>query len=101
MKLIKMTVMPKVYNFNDYNEYTFQLRDGNFNRIVKTTGRTELVLVDLETGEELSTGKLDDYATTLIPTGCNMEFWFDLLGKISRIDVHCPANPAGSDTPIK
>ena len=97
MKLIKMTVTPKVYNFNDYNEYTFQLRDGNFNRIVKTTGRTELVLVDPETGEELSTGKLDDYASTLIPNGCTMEFWFDLLGKISRIDVHCPANVAGSD----
>ena len=99
MKLIKMTATPKEYLGNFYNEYTFQLRDGNYNRLVKTTGRTELVLVDPETGEELSTGKLDDHPT--LPTGCNIEFWFDLLGKISRIDVHCPANPAGSDTPIK
>lgn len=99
MKLIKMTATPKEYLGNFYNEYTFQLRDGNYNRLVKTTGRTELVLVDPETGEELSTGKLDDHPT--LPTGCNIEFWFDLLGKISRIDVHCSANPAGSDTPIK
>ena len=99
MKLIKMTATPKEYNGNFYTEYTFQLRDGNFNRLVKTTGRTEFVLVDPVTGEEISTGKLDDYPT--IPTGCNIEFWFDLLGKISRIDVHCPANPAGSDTPTK
>lgn len=91
MKLIKMTTTTKEYNGNVYNEYTFQLRDGNFNRIVKTTGRTELVLVDPETGEELSTGKLDEYDNSLIPTGCNIEFWFDLIGKISRIDVHCPA----------
>lgn len=99
MKLIKMTATPKEYNGNVYTEYTFQLRDGNFNRLVKTTGRTELVLVDPVTGEEISTGKLDDYST--LPNGCNIEFWFDLLGKINRIDVHCPANPAGSDTHIK
>lgn len=99
MKLIKMTATPKEYNGNSYTEYTFQLYDGNVHRLVKTTGRIELVLVDPVTGEELSTGKLEKYASS-IPTGCNMEFWFDLLGKISRIDVHCPANVAGSDIPF-
>lgn len=101
MKMIKMTETLKEYKGIIYTEYIFQLRDGNFNRIVKTTGRTELVFVDPLTGEELSNSKLGDYDTTMIPTGCNMEFWFDLLGKISRIDVHCPANPAGSDNKIK
>lgn len=100
MKLICYNVCQKEYKGTKYNEYTFQLRDKNFNRLVKTTGRVELVLVDPDTGEEVKTGILDEMASAMIPNGCNMEFWFDLLGKISRIDVHCPANVAGSDTKI-
>lgn len=99
MKLIRMTKTPKEYNGIPYNEYTLYCRDGNFNRMVTCTGKISVVLVDPDTYSELDVGKLDECFDTLIPNGSNVEFWFDLAGKISRIDVHCPANVAGSDTP--
>lgn len=100
MKLIRITKTPKEYNGISYNEFNLFCRDGNFNRLVTTTGKLPVALVDPDTGSELDVGKLDECYDTLIPNGSNVEFWFDLAGKISRIDVHCPANVAGFDTPI-
>ena len=98
MKLIRMTRTPKEYNGISYNEFTLYLLDGNFKRLVTCTGKLSVVLVDPVDLREVDAGKLDECYDTLIPAGSIVDFWFDLSGKISRLDVHCPANVAGSDT---
>lgn len=100
MKLIRITKTPKEYNGISYNEYSLYLLDGSYKRLVTCTGKLLVCLVDPVDHREVEAGKLDECFDTLIPIGSEVDFWFDLAGKISRLDVHCPANVAGSDIPI-
>lgn len=84
MTITNIRTQEKTYNENTYTEYIIYVQDKSMKRMIRTTGKTPVVYVDLY-GVILDEEKRLDQAE--LKAGDLISLWYDMNDKLTQIDV--------------
>lgn len=87
MTITNIRTQEKTYNENTYTEYIIYVQDKSMKRMIRTTGKTPVVYVDLY-GVILDEEKRLDQAE--LKAGDQISLWYDMNDKLTQIDVIIP-----------
>lgn len=87
MTITNIRTQIKTFNENTYTEYIIYVQDKSMKRMIRTTGKTPVVYVDLY-GVILDEEKRLDQAE--LKAGDLISLWYDMNDKLTQIDVIIP-----------